>query len=141
MIKQIVLAVLGWSAAAYGEKILTKREAIEARIKSVEATKFLSEQTQPVGVSDDTSVRGKVIYEKYCGMCHAKEPVIPIGAPTIGDKEAWGDRLDKQETELLASVIKGLNAMPARGTCMECSDSDLQKAIYYMLPKTAKEDN
>ena len=46
----------------------------------------------------------------------------------MGDKEAWGDRLDKSAADLLASVINGLNAMPARGTCMECSDSDLQKS-------------
>jgi cytochrome c5 len=36
---------------------------------------------------------------------------------------------------LVASSIKGLNAMPAKGTCFKCMDEDLKAAISYMLPK------
>ena len=31
--------------------------------------------------------------------------------------------------------IKGKNAMPPKGTCQECSDSDIKAAIDYMVPK------
>ena len=31
------------------------------------------------------------------------------------------------------STLNGINAMPARGTCMSCSDEDLGAAVTYML--------
>ncbi len=35
---------------------------------------------------------------------------------------------DRSLDDLLASAIKGLNAMPARGTCFTCTDDDLKSS-------------
>jgi cytochrome c5 len=35
--------------------------------------------------------------------------------------------------ELMNSTINGIGMMPAKGTCMNCSDDDLQAAVDYMV--------
>ena len=57
-------------------------------------------------------------------------------APKVGDKEAWAPRIATGKDALLASAIKGKNAMPPKGTCMECSDDDLAAVIDYMTSKS-----
>ncbi len=51
----------------------------------------------------------------------------------IGDVHAWEDRLLKGEQALLKSTIEGLNSMPARGGCANCSDADIQAALHYLI--------
>lgn len=76
---------------------------------------------------------GQATYEQYCVVCH-RDGVA--GAPKFRDAADWRPRLDKQNIDsLTASALKGLNAMPAKGTCQECSDADLKAAIEYMVPK------
>lgn len=75
---------------------------------------------------------GQVIYETYCSVCHRDGLA---GAPKFHNKEDWQPRLDKKTLdELTATAIKGLNAMPPKGTCSECSEEDIKQAIQYMLP-------
>jgi cytochrome c5 len=58
------------------------------------------------------------------------------GAPKFRNAEEWGLRSSKKNIEALtASAIKGLNAMPAKGTCQDCSDADIKAAIQYMVPQ------
>ncbi|HAU1151654.1 TPA: cytochrome c5 family protein [Legionella pneumophila] len=77
---------------------------------------------------------GQEIYDKYCSVCHRDGLA---GAPKFQSEADWKPRLaSKKIDDLLASAIKGLNAMPAKGTCIECSDAELKAAIQYMLPKS-----
>ena len=55
------------------------------------------------------------------------------GAPLLGNAEQWQPRVDKGMDALMASTLNGLNAMPAKGTCMNCSDDELNAAVTYML--------
>lgn len=68
-------------------------------------------------------------YNKSCAACHSSGAA---GSPKKGDKAAWAPRVKKGEAALLTSVKNGLNAMPARGLCMDCSDSDYKSLIKYM---------
>ena len=87
--------------------------------------------TQQVAVKKNS---GQAIYEQYCVVCH-REGVA--GAPKFQDAADWKSRLAKQNIDsLTASAIKGLNAMPAKGTCQECSDADIKAAIEYMVPQS-----
>ncbi len=54
------------------------------------------------------------------------------GAPKTGDAEAWKPRLDKGMDVIVASVTNGLNAMPPKGMCMDCSEEDYSALIKYM---------
>lgn len=68
-------------------------------------------------------------YGKTCGVCHA----TGVGnAPKFGDANAWKPRLAKGDDKLLASVKNGLNAMPPKGMCNDCSDADYKALIHYM---------
>ncbi len=64
-----------------------------------------------------------------CNVCHIAGVA---GAPKPDDKEAWASRVTKGPDELLVSVKNGLNAMPPMGSCMDCTDEDLQTLIELM---------
>ncbi len=71
------------------------------------------------------------VVAKHCSACHS---IGLLEAPKIGDTAAWKVRADKEGgiDGLLAKAITGLNAMPPKGTCSECSDDDLKAAIKKM---------
>ena len=76
----------------------------------------------------------KIIYEQHCIACHYNGVA---GAPKWQDKKDWSPRLGgRTPDDLLVSVMKGLRAMPVKGTCMECSEEDIKAVILYMLPKS-----
>lgn len=80
-----------------------------------------------------TQTLGQKIYEQHCIVCH-RDGVA--GAPKFQDAMDWKARLAQGDINtLLASAIKGKNAMPPKGTCQECSDSDIKAAIQYMIPQ------
>ena len=68
-------------------------------------------------------------YDKSCKVCHATGSA---GAPKTGDAEAWAPRMAKGMDELVKSVNNGLNAMPPKGMCFDCSDEDYKALIEYM---------
>lgn len=67
----------------------------------------------------------------HCGACHTSGV---LGAPKIGDTAAWKERADHQGglDGLLAKAISGINAMPPKGTCADCSDDELKATIQKM---------
>lgn len=73
---------------------------------------------------------GEQIYNGTCAACHNSGAA---GAPKLGDKTAWEPRVAKGADSLLQNVINGLNAMPPKGLCMDCSDDDLKAVTQYML--------
>jgi cytochrome c5 len=73
---------------------------------------------------------GESIYASNCGACHN---VGVAGAPKMGDVAVWIDRLTKGIETVYANAINGIGAMPAKGTCMDCSDDEIIATIDYML--------
>ncbi|MBP9956158.1 c-type cytochrome [Geopseudomonas guangdongensis] len=71
----------------------------------------------------------EAVYNKACAVCHNAGVA---GAPKKGDAEAWKPRLEKGMDALVASVTNGLNAMPPRGMCMDCSAEDYKATIEWM---------
>ncbi|WP_163018987.1 c-type cytochrome, partial [Pseudomonas viridiflava] len=71
------------------------------------------------------------VIAKHCTVCHSG--VMP-NAPKIGDTTAWTERSQKEGglDGLLAKAITGINAMPPKGTCGDCSDEELKAAIQKM---------
>ena len=68
-------------------------------------------------------------YNKSCAVCHATGAA---NAPKTGDAAAWEPRLAKGMDTLVAAVSTGLNAMPPKGMCFDCSDEDYKALIEYM---------
>lgn len=71
----------------------------------------------------------EAVYARSCGVCHNGQ--IPT-APKRGDTAAWEPRLAKGMDALVLSVTNGLNAMPPRGLCMDCTAEDYQAVITLM---------
>lgn len=89
------------------------------------------------------SIRGKknegaLIVGHYCSNCHAANPLIPLGAPRMGVISDWQPRLKDGLAALLQRTDEGVNAMPARGGCFECTDKQLLLAVLFMLPDPLK---
>ncbi|WP_454782779.1 c-type cytochrome [Legionella sp. WA2022007384] len=114
----------------------SQQREIQLRIQPVgKVTVQGQTQTDNKAVSNvETKESGHETYHQYCIVCHRDGLA---GAPKFRNEQDWKPRLVKRElNDLLASSIKGLNAMPAKGTCIKCNDEDLKAAISYMLPKS-----
>lgn len=72
-------------------------------------------------------------YNKSCIACHASGAA---GAPITGNAEQWAPRMEKGMDVLVNSADKGLNAMPPKGMCYDCSADEFKALIEYMA--TAK---
>lgn len=68
-------------------------------------------------------------YNKSCAVCHNAGAA---GAPKTGDAAAWAPKLEKGMDALVLSVKNGLNAMPPKGMCFDCTDADYTALIEYM---------
>jgi cytochrome c5 len=55
----------------------------------------------------------------------------------VNDFNAWKPRLQKGMDGLLHSAIAGHKAMPARSGMAQLSDTDLRKAVTYMIVQSA----
>lgn len=76
---------------------------------------------------------GETRYKSTCAVCH---DAGIAGAPKFRNAADWQPRMGAGIEAMLKIAIQGKGAMPPRGTCMQCSDEELQKAIEYMLPKS-----
>jgi len=74
---------------------------------------------------------GEQVYKAVCAACHATGAA---GAPKFGDTAAWAPRIAKGYDALMTSVLKGKNAMPARGGSnpADVSDYELGRAVVYI---------
>ncbi len=77
-------------------------------------------------VADDVTDR----YNKTCAVCHAAGAA---GAPKTGVPADWESRMAKGMETLVQSVDKGMNAMPPKGMCFDCSADDFKALIEYMV--------
>lgn len=113
----------------------SERQQIEQRIAPVGQVRVAGQtpQNNPVQPDRIKLSLGQEIYEKHCIICH-RDGVA--GAPRFAQEADWNARMAQRNIEeLVTSAIHGINAMPAKGTCGECSDDDIKQAIEYMLPK------
>lgn len=69
-------------------------------------------------------------YQMSCFACHGSGAA---GAPMLGDAEAWAARMEKGMDTVMVNVISGVNAMPPKGMCMDCSDENLRSLVDYMV--------
>jgi cytochrome c5 len=105
-------------------------EKIRDRIKPVAEVCVQGDDCGGPVVAASTGPRsGEEVFNGMCTSCHTAGIA---GAPKKGDVAAWDARLAKGFAETLAVAKKGINAMPAKGLCMDCSDDELSSAIKFM---------
>lgn len=110
-------------------------EAIAERLKPVGEVCIAGQECPGVGAvaaaAGGGARSGDDIVAKHCNACHGSGV---LGAPKIGDAADWKTRADGKGglDGLLKSAITGINAMPPKGTCNDCSDDELKGAIAKM---------
>ncbi|MCK4440462.1 MAG: c-type cytochrome [Sulfurovaceae bacterium] len=73
---------------------------------------------------------GKEDYEKNCAICHSTDK---MGAPDVGNKEAWAKVMKKGIDKVMLNATKGTGAMPPRGGNMDLTDEQIKNIISYMV--------
>ena len=86
--------------------------------------------TATVSPSPGAGRSGKQIYDLFCFVCHATGV---SEAPLLGDREKWQPSIDKGMDAMLATSLAGLNLMPPKGACVDCSEEEMRAAIQYMI--------
>src|SRR5699024_6462644 len=88
-----------------------------------------ADEAAPAAASSGRS--GEQIVTSHCAVCHATGL---LDAPKTGETAVWQERADAKGglEGLLATSISGINAMPPKGTCSDCTDEELMAAIKSM---------
>ena len=100
------------------------------------ASLLLSFSALSSSVFADNSPRpGDQTVSQVCSVCHGTGL---MGAPKIGDADAWKPRLQRAGSidGLVESAEHGRGNMPPRGGVSRLTDADLKAAIQYMLSKS-----
>ena len=73
--------------------------------------------------------------QKYMASCFACHSTGAAGAPKVGEGFApeWEPRMEKGMDAVVANAINGLNTMPPKGLCFDCTDDDLRAIVEYMV--------
>mgnify|MGYP000919833151 CR=1 FL=1 len=101
------------------------------RIKPVGEVRIDNNTQVASAESVETEERsGEEIYNSKCAGCHTSGV---MDAPKYASLEDWAPRVDLGLEKLTLSAIAGKGGMPARGTCMDCSDNEIKVTVQYML--------
>ena len=73
---------------------------------------------------------GEEVYSQFCFACH---DAGVGGAPKKGDAAGWEPHIAKGMDALWSTMQNGLNAMPPKGTCANCSDDELRAAMNFLV--------
>ncbi|MCL9776578.1 c-type cytochrome [Vibrio methylphosphonaticus] len=125
----VLCAALTFSTASFAADVnQAEYDAIAERIKPV-GNVYLA-GSEPVAAEPTGPRDGASVYGMFCTACHSTGI---SGAPKTGDAGDWAPRIAQGKDVLLDHAIKGFNAMPAKGTCMDCSDDEISDAIEHMI--------
>lgn len=133
---QLLISLCCFSLVLYASDEAQQQE-IQLRIQPVGKVSVQSQTNSDNKTTNNRNAQGEPgqeIYERYCVVCH-KDGLA--GAPRFRNEQDWKPRLvGRKLDDLVASSLKGFNAMPAKGTCIKCNEDELKAAISYMLPKS-----
>jgi cytochrome c5 len=73
---------------------------------------------------------GKQVVDGVCISCHGTGA---NGAPKIGDRNAWAARASQGLTSLTQHALDGIRRMPSHGGNPGLSDTEIERAITYMV--------
>lgn len=127
----LALLVTGAIAGSAGAVAPGTEDEIRARLAPAAQLCRAGDDCGVVVAAAPTEPRsGEEVYNAFCFACHATGVG---GAPKVGDLAAWDPRIGKGLDALWGTMQNGLGAMPAKGTCMNCSDDELRASMNYLV--------
>ena len=127
------LLCIGVADAAEKDKIAARLKAPgQVCVFGEECAKAMKVPGAPTGPKTPEQV-----YNTFCQACHATGA---NNAPKFSDVDAWKPRIAKGNPALYESAINGFNkgAMPARGTCVDCTDDEIKATVDYLVAAAKK---
>lgn len=122
----VLILLAGWVTSgdrkAPGSGALTA-EATALRIAPVARIEIV-DASAPAELRD-----GEQVYNLACAACHNAGVA---GAYKLGDQVAWGPVIATGLDSMIANVISGKGAMPARGGNPTLDDLEIARAVVYM---------
>jgi len=73
--------------------------------------------------------KGEKLYEASCKLCHGTDT---MGAPKVGDADAWKAVMEQGMDKVLVNAIKGKGGMPPKGGT-DLEDADIKAIVEYMV--------
>lgn len=71
------------------------------------------------------------VYSNNCATCH---DTGMANAPQPDDADEWNSRLEEKGLDnIVANAISGINAMPPRGMCTDCTDDQVREVVEYLM--------
>jgi len=124
------------ASAAVAERIQPVGAVTVASAADSSSTASKIVDTLIPAASADTG-KGKSVYDTTCFACHGTGVA---GAPKLGDKAAWADRIAKGADTLHKHAIEGFQGksgvMPPKGGNMSMPDEDIKAAVDYMVEQS-----
>lgn len=84
----------------------------------------------PIASAQHADRSGKEVVDSLCISCHGTGA---NGAPKIGDKKAWAARSAQGLSSLTQHALNGIRQMPPHGGNPGLSDTEIERAITYMV--------
>lgn len=134
VVASIILIALG-AATSENEAdshTSTLEERLEPFGKSCLEGEDCGSAAPAMGTGAGTGLSAKEIYDKYCHVCHQ----TGVSEAPLFASDQWDERVEKGADVLLENSKKGFNLMPPMGTCLDCSDEELQASIDYLISGT-----
>lgn len=126
--KVLLCALLGLASVFAAHAQIDSDEAIKSRIEPVGQLYVAGAKAETAAASGPRS--GADVYNKACVACHGSGV---LGAPKLQNAGDWDPRLEKGFDTVWQNALNGINAMPPRGTCGDCSDDEIKAAIEHMI--------
>lgn len=139
-LKTILVFIASFTIAGFAGIATAKHmseQSIEERLKPVHSVYVEGDEVPqvanaaPAAAGGASAARsGEQIYNTYCMACHNSGLA---GAPKLGTAADWEARTANGVEAVYSNAINGLNAMPPRGTCADCSDDEIKATVDYIL--------
>ena len=89
----------------------------------------------PPEVDNGLVSKEEKMYNDSCKLCHKTDT---MGAPAVGDADAWADVMAKGMKKVVHNSINGTGGMPPRGGNMDLSDADVKAIVEFMVNSSKK---
>ncbi len=84
----------------------------------------------PPEVEDKSISKGEKLYNQSCKLCHATDN---MGAPAVGDVDAWRAVTEKGLEKVVYNSINGMGGMPPKGGNEDLIPSEVKLIVEFMI--------
>ncbi len=89
----------------------------------------------PPEIESKLESKAEKMYNDACKLCHGSDK---MGAPVVGDIEAWNKVTQKGFEKVVHNAIDGMGGMPPKGGFENFTNSEVQMIVEFMINSSKK---